>query len=106
MSSFSIEQHEAEGRGLFYVGKDRKAPQAAMMYHRWGDMQNVNIDHTEVDDSLRGEGAGEQLLKALVAWARHVGLKVSATCPFAVAMLKRHTELQDVVVEYVDERRR
>ena len=101
-----LHHHESDGRGLFYAGDSRAAPDAAMMYHRWGGGQKVNVDHTEVGDSLRGAGVGEAMLTKLVEWARAEQLEVSATCPFAVAMFKRHAELQDVQVEYVDERRK
>ena len=30
----------------------------------------VIIDHTDVDDRLRGKGAGKQLVKSAVEWAR------------------------------------
>lgn len=56
----------------------------------------VIVDHTETDDSIRGEGGGKRLFDALVAWARERGTVVRATCPFALAMFERHPETQDV----------
>ena len=101
-----IRHTESAGRGQFYIGDDERRPDAAMMYHRWGGGQTVNVDHTEVGDALRGEGVGLKLLEALVAWAKAEDLEVSATCPFAVAMFERHPELgEGVHVAYEDERR-
>ena len=104
-AELNIRHTESEGRGQFYLGEDERRPEAAMMYHRWGGGQTVNVDHTEVSDALRGEGVGRKLLERLVGWARGEGLKVSATCPFAVAMFERHPGLgEGVHVAYEDER--
>ena len=42
-----------------------------------------NIDHTFVDDSLRGQGIGSRLVKEAVDTIKEKGAKVEATCPFA-----------------------
>ena len=85
----------APPRGAFVIERDGRQL-GRMTYVRAGAAR-VIIDHTEVDDALRGEGAGLQLLEAAVAWARTEGLKVIATCPFAKAMFERTPALQDVV---------
>ena len=54
------------------------------------------IDHTEVDDSLRGQGIGDKLLADAVAYAREKGLKIFATCPFALRKLQGNAEYADV----------
>lgn len=97
MSELHIQHSEANGRGQFYLGA-KVEPDAAMMYHRASSGGSVNIDHTEVSEALRGQDVGLKLQRRLVAWAREQGLKVSATCPFAVAMFDKHEELADVRV--------
>ena len=42
-----------------------------------------NIDHTFVDDSLRGQGIGSKLVEEAVKIIKERGAKVQATCPFA-----------------------
>ena len=42
-----------------------------------------NIDHTFVDNSLRGKGIGSRLVKEAVDTIKEKGAKVEATCPFA-----------------------
>ena len=42
-----------------------------------------NIDHTFVDNSLRGQGIGSKLVKEAVDIIKEKGAKVEATCPFA-----------------------
>lgn len=103
--SVTVQHKAADGRGMFYVPGERPGQdfRAAMMYHHYGDGGGtVNVDHTEVDDNLRGQGVGKQLLEALVAWARGEGdVKVSATCPFAVAQFEKDPALgAGVVVDY------
>ena len=82
-------------RGAFVIERDGRRL-AEMTYVRAGATR-VLIDHTSVDDALRGEGAGMLLLEAAVAWARGEGLKVIAVCPFAKAMFERNASLQDVL---------
>ncbi|MCC6622202.1 MAG: N-acetyltransferase [Deltaproteobacteria bacterium] len=68
---------------------------AAMVYRRRAP-DRVTIVHTEVDDSLRGQGVARRLLDALVAWARATGARVAATCPYAKAQLDKDESLRDV----------
>ena len=42
-----------------------------------------NIDHTFVDDSLRGRGVGSKLVQEAVNTIREKGAQIQATCPFA-----------------------
>ena len=57
----------------------------------------VIVDHTEVDESLHGTGAGRRLFDAMVSWARETGTRVTATCPFASAMFERDPSSRDVL---------
>lgn len=41
------------------------------------------IDHTEVDDSLRGQGIAAKLVEAAVEEIKAQGKKVDATCSYA-----------------------
>ena len=54
--------------GAFSITKD--GTQAALMTYTKIGSDRISIDHTEVDDSLKGEGAGRQLVKAAVDFAR------------------------------------
>lgn len=57
----------------------------------------IIIDHTAVDDALRGTGAGKKLLAALVEWARAGNIKVIPICPFAKSVFEKTPEWQDVL---------
>lgn len=93
--SHPIAHHESDNRGAFYfaLGEVRLAQ---MTYSRTNP-QLIVIDHTEVDDSLRGEGVGLQLLETLVQWARKTGTRVVALCPYARAQFQKHPGLRDVL---------
>ncbi len=54
------------------------------------------IDHTFVDESLRGQKVGDKLVAAAVEYARENGLKIYATCPFALRVLTNTPEYHDV----------
>ena len=49
-----------------------------------------NIDHTFVDDSLRGQGIGSKLVQEAVNTINEKGAKIKATCPFASKWLEEH----------------
>ena len=82
-------------RGAFVIERDGQRP-AEMTYVRAG-AKRVIVDHTFVDDALRGEGAGRRILQAVVEWARAEQLLVIPVCPFAKAMFERDASIQDVL---------
>ena len=49
-----------------------------------------NIDHTFVDDSLRGQGIGSKLVQKAVQTLTEKGAQIEATCPFAQKWLAEH----------------
>ena len=89
-----IAHETSETRGRFLVRSDGTVV-AEMTYSRAGDT-TIIVDHTEVDPSLKGQGVGMHLRRAMVEHARNHSLRVMATCPFALAMFKRHPDLRDV----------
>ena len=55
-----------------------------------------NIDHTFVDASLRGQGAAECLVRAVIEQAQEAGIRLTATCSYASAWFARHPECQSL----------
>jgi len=87
--------HEASGhKGAFIIEKDGKRL-AEMTYTVAGS--RVIIDHTTVDDSLRGSGAGKQLVQKAVEWARANDRKLMPLCPFAKSVFHKTPEYRDVL---------
>lgn len=52
----------------------------------------LDLQHTEVPPSARGEGVGDALVRAALAYARAEGKRVIATCPYVQRWLKAHPE--------------
>ena len=89
-------QHQFDGRkGSFYIEKGGKRI-AEMVYVMAGPKKLI-IEHTEVDDSLQGQGIGAKLLEALVDYVRKEEIKVLPLCPFAKATFRKREDLQDVL---------
>ena len=59
----------------------------------------VNINHTFVDDSLRGKGVAGELMKAVVEELRQKKKKALLTCGYAKVWFERNTNNDDVVQE-------
>lgn len=90
-----IKHIEKGGRGAFLIRGEDRERLAEMTYTTVGTTGFI-IDHTEVDDSLRGQGVGDKLLAEAVAYAREKSLKIFATCPFALRKLQGNAEYADV----------
>lgn len=61
------------------------------------DNNTVNINHTFVDDSLRGQGIAGQLMKAAADHLRSEGKKAVLTCSYAINWFEKHPEYQDLL---------
>jgi uncharacterized protein len=61
------------------------------------DGKTVIIDHTVVDESMRGQGIARELTLATVAWARQAKAKLIPLCPFAKAVFDQDPSLRDVL---------
>jgi uncharacterized protein len=87
--------HEHGGhRGAFVMEGDGKRL-AEMTYTVAGS--RVIIDHTTVDDALRGTGAGKKLVEAAVQWARAGNIKLLPLCPFAKSVFDKTPDYADVL---------
>lgn len=69
---------------------------AEMVYVMSGEKKMI-IEHTEADDSLKGQGIGKKLQAELVDFVRANNIKVIPLCPFANMNFKRMKEWQDVL---------
>ncbi|MEJ7662510.1 MAG: GNAT family N-acetyltransferase [Hymenobacter sp.] len=57
----------------------------------------LDFTHTFVAEELRGQGVGDELARAGLAYARQKGLKVKTSCSFMAAFVQRHqADYQDV----------
>ena len=65
--------------------------EAQLVYSYFSD-NLVNLEHTEVPPEGRGQGIGDALIRAALAFARERGLGVVATCPYAQRWLAEHPD--------------
>lgn len=89
-----IQHREDENTGAFYIEQDGKSL-AEMVYKK--EPGRMVIQHTEVDESLRGQNVGFQLVETGVEYARAQHLKIVALCQFARKVIQTHTAFQDVL---------
>ena len=81
-------------KGAFVIERDGRRL-AEMTYSMAG--QKMIIDHTQVDDALRGTGAGRKLVLAAVERARSEKQTVLPLCPFARSVFDKTPEIRDVL---------
>jgi len=92
--SLDIAHEEHANRGAFFVARE-DIRLAEMTYSRANE-RLIIVDHTEVDEQLRGLGVARRLLDALVAWARKTQTRVAATCPYAKGQFEKDPSIQDI----------
>jgi uncharacterized protein len=83
-------------RGSFFVERDGERL-AEMTYTVAGS--RVIIDHTDVDDRLRGTGTGRKLVEAAVEWARKEKAQLMPLCPFAKSVFDKTPAYTDVLAK-------
>jgi uncharacterized protein len=89
-----ITHERSDHRGAFVMERDGKRL-AEMTYTVAGS--RVIIDHTDIDDALRGTGAGRKLVDAAVQWARAEKVKIIPLCPFAKSVFDKTPAYSDVL---------
>lgn len=90
-----ILQKESDYKGMFYVMQDDKI--LAEMTYVWAGTDRIFIDHTDVNEILKGKGAGKQMVAKAVEFAREKGIKIVPLCPFARSVFNKVKEFNDVL---------
>jgi uncharacterized protein len=91
-----IQHKEGENRGVFFIAEEEDI--LAQLAYAKSSNNTMIIEHTEVDDELRGQNIGYELVHKSVEYARMHGMKVSPVCPFAKAVFDKKPEFGDVLV--------
>lgn len=91
--NIKISENENKGAASYFVENEKKAE----MTYSVASEELIIIDHTEVDESLQGEGIGKHLLMAIVEKARKENFKILPLCPFAKAMFNKDESIKDVL---------
>lgn len=61
------------------------------------DADTVDINHTYVDDSLRGQGIAGKLMEAAARYLKTQDKKAVPTCSYAVKWFEKHPDYQDLI---------
>jgi predicted GNAT family acetyltransferase len=77
-----------EAKGQFEITQENNT--ALLQYRRTNE--HISLVHTEVPESLRGKGLGNQLVRAALDYAHFNQLKIVPVCPFVKAYLHKHPE--------------
>lgn len=84
-------KHSDNGKtGLFFIEVDGKK-EAEMTYKYSGNKQ-ITIEHTTVDDALKGQGIGRKLFNATVDYLRKNNLKAIPECPYVKSVFDKNSE--------------
>jgi len=93
-----IQHKQTDARGMFFIPGEEEDFLAELIYMK-SEPFTMIIEHTEVDDELKGQNVGYQLVHAAVEYARSHQLKVIPMCPFAKAIIDKKPEFKDVLAE-------
>ena len=89
-------QHKQEGnRGIFFIAGEDNEVEAELVY----SLQHPRLiaEHTEVDEELRDQNRGFELVNALVKFARTHHLKIVPLCPFVKSVMDKKPDFGDVL---------
>lgn len=92
-----IQNKKVGNKGIFYIEKDRKI--IAEMIYNMPSPDKMIIEHTEVDDTLKGKNIGKKLVHHMVEYARSNNIKVIPLCTFTSSVIKRTQEYADILYE-------
>ncbi len=90
-----ILQRDDSKKGAFYIEQDGQI--LAEMTYVWVGSDKIIIDHTAVNEILKGKGIGKQMVVKAVNFAREKGIKIIPLCPFAKSVLNKEDEFGDVL---------
>lgn len=83
-----------EGTNQFYIGNDEINSEGKLEYTIKNKV--LTIWHTEVGESLKGQGAGSALVAYAVDYARKNELKIKPVCTYALSQFEKKTDYADV----------
>ena len=85
------------GPGRFFITDWDGRLMAEVTFQDIDDGHAWAVDHTFVDESLRGQGIAGQLIETVVAAARKEDKTIEPLCSYAVHAFHNHPEYADVL---------
>ena len=90
-----IQHEESESKGAYFV--ELEGNKVGEMTYSKAGTDRIIIDHTEVDNSMRGTGLEKKLVIKAVDDARKNEISIVPLCPFARSVFDKNEELRDVL---------
>ncbi|HYG15051.1 MAG TPA: GNAT family N-acetyltransferase [Bacteroidia bacterium] len=90
-----VQHRNGNPKGAFFI--EEGVEQLAEMSYSIAGPDIMIIDHTEVEDKLRGKGAGIKMLLSLTEYARKNNYKIVPLCPFAKSVFDKREDLRDIL---------
>lgn len=90
----NIQHHKKGNTGKFFISEQNKIV-AQMTYTIEED--NMVIEHTLVDESLRGKDIGTHLVNEGVKFAKETGKMITPICTFAKKILEGNIQYKHVL---------
>lgn len=86
---------QSDHTSFFILSDDKQTRLAEITFVYTGEELAI-IDHTIVDESLKGQGIAKQLVAKVVEKMRAEHRKIIPLCPFAKAIFDRTPEYNDI----------
>ncbi|MEY1580700.1 MAG: GNAT family N-acetyltransferase [Pseudomonadota bacterium] len=86
---------QSDHTSFFILADDKQTRLAEITFVYTGEELAI-IDHTIVDESLKGQGIAKQLVAKVVERMRDEHRKIIPLCPFAKAIFDRTPEYHDI----------
>ncbi len=90
-----IKHNNETAAGSFFV-EDAGERKAELIYS-WRGENTLVIEHTEVNESLQGQGVAKKLVEAAVSYARNKHLKIIPQCSYARHVMEKDKSYEDVL---------
>ncbi len=91
-----IQNKKVGTKGMFYIEQDGK--KVAEMIYTMPSPEKMIVEHTEVDEILKGKNIGKQLVHHMGEYARSHNIKVIPLCPFTKSVIDRTPEYSDILL--------
>ena len=89
-------QHKQSGsKGAFFINEEDEM--VAELVYSVTQNNQMMIEHTEIDEDLRGGNLGYELVHKAVDYARSHQLTIIPLCRFARAVIEKKPEFKDVL---------
>jgi uncharacterized protein len=91
-----VHHKQTDNKGMFFIQPEGDEILAELIYMKKGG-DTIIVEHTHVDDELRGQNVGFQLVSAAVEYARSHHLKIIPMCTFTKSVIDKKPDFQDVL---------